>query len=87
MHRLLALAVSSRHGEGADVVLDARPERRDEVGQRKVRVLPVTRELLSQLQDMLENLRTARPGEMRQRGSGEAGRHEQRDANANRSAN
>jgi uncharacterized protein (TIGR02302 family) len=30
------------------------------------------RELLSQLQDMLENLRTARPGEMRQRGSGEA---------------
>jgi uncharacterized protein (TIGR02302 family) len=30
------------------------------------------RELLSQLQDMLENLRTARPGEMRQRGTSEA---------------
>jgi uncharacterized protein (TIGR02302 family) len=30
------------------------------------------RELLSQLQDMLENLRAARPGEMRQRGGGEA---------------
>jgi uncharacterized protein (TIGR02302 family) len=30
------------------------------------------RELLSQLQDMLENLRTARPGDMQQRGTGEA---------------
>jgi uncharacterized protein (TIGR02302 family) len=30
------------------------------------------RELLSQLQDMLENLRTARPGELRQRGGNEA---------------
>jgi uncharacterized protein (TIGR02302 family) len=30
------------------------------------------RELLSQLQDMLENLRTARPGQMRQRGGSEA---------------
>jgi uncharacterized protein (TIGR02302 family) len=30
------------------------------------------RELLSQLQDMLENLRTARPGEMRQRGGSQA---------------
>ena len=44
----LVFAVAGRHGERADVVRDAGFERRDEVGEREIRVARVARELLAQ---------------------------------------